>query len=199
MTRFALDRYRLIECYRLTVHHLDQAMTFGARNSLMATSQRKLRSLVVVKGRWLPALGAMAAGAVRLALADELLRMQVNVTRLANLWNAFELDLFLSEKCFVTCIASDRSMHAEQRELGFRMVKSADFAPRPCAVAGLATELCPIRPAALHAFTKLSMMRVGMASRTGFVLKAEWNDLGGSSATAHFMAFHAGHGDMRTG
>lgn len=64
-------------------------------------------------------------------------------------------------------------------------------------MAGFAAKLCPIRPAALHAVSKLPVMWVSMTSSTGFVFKVKRNNLVCSSADSHFVTFHTSHRNVR--
>lgn len=173
-------------------------MALVARHSLVAAIERKLRS-AVVEGRGLPTLGRMTGRAIRLLLASELFGMDIDMAGFANLGSAFELDLFLPWKRFVTFIASDGSMDAKQGEFCFRVIESGHFTPRPRVVAGLAAEHGPIGPAAFLPIAELSMMRVGVATGAGFVFKVKRKDFIRSSRGTHFMAFSATNGGVRAG
>ena len=64
-------------------------------------------------------------------------------------------------------------------------------------MAGFAAELGAIRPATLHAVLEFPMMHVIVTSSAGHVFKVKRNDLVRSSASSHFVAFHAANGDVR--
>ena len=94
MTRFTLQRSRLVEYNFFTVYDFDQAMAFLTRNSLVTALQRKLCSLVVVESGWFPALGIVAIRTGSFSGFCELAGVGVFVTILANRGCAFELHLF---------------------------------------------------------------------------------------------------------
>jgi len=199
MTGFAQERCRFIEKHRLAIHNFDEAVAFVTRNSLVAALQGELcPAMVEVRG--LPALGIVAGGTVRLSLLlGELFCMNIHVACFANQRSLFELDFLLSRKSFVAIVASDRSMDAKQGEFSFRVVESRHVDPRFGAVAGFAAELRPIRSAPFLPIAELSMMRVRVTTRTGFVFEVERNDLVFSSGSTDFMAFRATDGDVRAG
>ena len=63
---------------------------------------------------------------------------------------------------------------------------------------GLAAEFGPIRPEAFLPIAELSMMRVLVTTRTGFVVKVKRNDFVFSAAGSDFMAFRATNGGVRS-
>lgn len=174
-------------------------MAFVTGDSLVAAIQRKL-CFAVVEVRGLPTLGAVAARAVGLRLlVSELFSVDIGMAGFANQGSALEHDFRLSRGSFVTCVASDGPMNPQQREFRLRVVESRDVDPRSGVVAGLAAELGPIRPAAFLPIAELSVMRVLVATRAGFVVKGKRNDFVFSPASSDFMAFGATNRGVRAG
>jgi len=66
-------------------------------------------------------------------------------------------------------------------------------------VAGLTAELGPIRPAAFLPIAELSVMRVLVATRAGFVAKGKRNDFVFSATSSDFVAFGATNRGVRAG
>ena len=166
----------------------------------VATSQWKLRALVVVKGGGGPALIDVAIRALRDSiLSGKLCAVRVRVATLAILRRACKLNFMRTGERLVAFVACNRAMCADQREFRFGMVESTNIDPRARVVAGLASERGAIGALLRHAVFKFAFVGIGMAGGAGAVLKMEWQDLVGSSAEAYLVAFGASNGYVSAG
>jgi hypothetical protein len=119
VTRVTLYCRGFIKCDWISSNHLHQSVTLVTFHFCMATLQRQLRSLVMVKRRGYPSLHIMAPLTRRLpCVISKLSSVWLNVARLAFLRCSLELNDLLARGSLMTRATSHRSVSANQRKTG---------------------------------------------------------------------------------
>ncbi len=99
---------------------------------------------------------------------------------------------------FVTCLALDGAVRAQEWEIRLGMVEPFHVPPAARVVAGFTTQQRAVRPLALHAVLKFTVMRVHVAGRAALIRKVERQNFVRAPAGANLVAIHAGHRHVRS-
>ena len=102
---------------------------------------------------------------------------------------------------FMAIDARRRFVRPHQWERSLRMIEARQFFPRFGGVAGLAAVGCSIGPKLLHAFVKLTLVRILVASNAGqiFPLIEDYRFRPALSISLLFVAISAGNSNMSSG
>lgn len=202
MTGGTFFRRRLVEQNRFALNHPAQLVTAGAAHVLMRASQCEGSSLIVIKQRRLPFHAVVALGAACDFGLRELLTMDVLVAILTLHRSGFEIDIQQVGFKVWRLVAVDArrsAMRAQEREFRLRVIESREFPPTLSGVARLAPSLRAVSADSLHAFLKLSLMGIVMATRAVQVAPAINNGGLGLELRRFLVAVGTGNGDMPSG
>ena len=187
----------------------DDSNLFVASNTadvLVQTLQGKRSPLVVVEKRRLPLRTVVTIHASSHAILLKLLAMNVLVAVLALDGRSREVsgdELGFQVGRLVAVDAGRRLVRAQERERRIRVVEAREFLPRFGGVASLATGGRSVGAPLLHAFRKLSSVRVSVAGRAGKILPVIKDDRPGRTFRMRqrlvIVAISAGNGDVSAG
>jgi len=167
MTGGAILRRRLVEQNRLRRHHLRQFVALGTADILMSTAQGERSSLLVVEKRRLPLHAVVALGAAGNVGYGELFPMDVFMAVLALCRCGLEVhvdQLGFKIWRFVAVHARRRAVRSQQHEFRLGVVEAGKLFPRLRGVTGFASRHGAIGPRLLHAISKLTFMRIAVAT-----------------------------------
>lgn len=194
MAHRALNRGRLIEENVFARDFANRAMALVAFHSGMSPLQRELGPLVMVENRRYPTLSIVTIGAeIFSRFGNELSTVGVQVTGIAFLGSAFELNLFSSGQRFVAGAASDGAMRPKQREFCLAVIKAGDLGPGSGIVASFAAERRAVGALSFHSVAEFAVVRILVAGGTGFVGELKGQDLVCAIGHACFVAIVAGN------
>lgn len=160
-------RRRLVEEHCLSRHYFRQLMALGAVHILMSTAQRECSSFLVIEKRGLPLHAVVALGTARNVGYGELFPVDVFVAVLALCRRGLEVhvdQLGLKVWRFVAVDARRGTVRSQQHEVRLGVVEARKFLPRLCSVTGFASRGGTIGPRLLHAISKLTFMRISVAT-----------------------------------
>ena len=141
---------------------------------------------------------ARLAGSFSCAIL-ELATVRFCVAGLAIHRRALELDFLRTDGNLVACATGDSAMGSEKRELRLRVVEAAYIGPGLRVMASFAAKAHSVGAFAFHPVFELAMMRVGMASSAGHIVKAERQDFVGAMRFSGSMATGARNSGVCTG
>jgi len=200
VARVTLQRRWLVKQNGLFADELDERVTLVTFHVCMAAGERHFRAFVVIECGWHPALRIMTRLARRFSrVVFELAAMRLDMARLAIRCCALELDFVLSYGNLVARAAGNRAMRAEKREFRFCVIKAVHVGPGFRVVTGFAAEDRSVRPLAIHAVVKFAMVRIGVASGAGHVIKMKWKNFVRAMRFPRGVAIRARNGGMRPG
>lgn len=133
----------------------------------------------MVKSRWFPTIGIVAAGAIlNIFPGSKLPRMRVIMA--AGTLHRGLAKIYVIQSGFqcrrpVAIRARYCSMATEQRKLGLRMIEAAEFFPLERRVAGFASRSPGIPAFSSHLLTELTGVRIVVACGAGAILKLEFH------------------------
>lgn len=163
----AIFRRRLIEQNGLSRHHFGQLVALDAAYILMRPAQRECSSLLVVEKRRLPLHAVVALGTARNVGYGELFPVDVLMTVLALCRCGLEVhvdQLGLKIWRFVAVHARRRAVRTQQHEVRLGVVEARKLFPRLRGMTGFASRHGTIGPRLLHAISKLTFMRIAVAT-----------------------------------
>jgi len=167
MTSRTFFRRGLVKQNGFALHHSGQFVTTGAAHVLVRATQCERSTLVVIKQRRFPFHAVVTLGAARNSGLCELVRMHVLMAVLTLHGSGFEIDIQQVGFKIWRLVAIDArrsAMRAQQSEFRLRVIESREFPPALGDVTRLAPSLRPVSADSLHAFLKLPLMRIVMAT-----------------------------------
>jgi len=164
---------RLVKEHLLAPDHPNLFVASFAADVFVQTLQGKGSAFVMVEQRRLPLRAVVTVGAGRDSIFRELLAVDILVALLTLGRRSGEIgrdELRFHVGRLVTIDAGGGLVRSHQWERCLRVVEARKFFPRFGGVASLATNGRSISAKRLHAFVKLSLVRVLVAGRTGEIL-----------------------------